>query len=127
MVHINGIFRTALTTSGIMTASTSRCLVDINLAGKPTKALVQAHRNGYFYCLNRENGEFLYGKPFCEVTWTDRTKGPTVSIPRRAGRLSTRPRCRRKRASRVCPGAAGGKEWNPMAFDPEHGSALSSR
>ena len=50
-------------------------LVDINRDGKRIKALVQAHRNGYFYCLNRENGEFLYGKPFCEVTWTDRTKG----------------------------------------------------
>ena len=50
-------------------------LVDIEKDGKTIKALVQAHRNGYFYCLNRENGQFIYGKPFCEVNWTDRTKG----------------------------------------------------
>jgi alcohol dehydrogenase (cytochrome c) len=50
-------------------------LVDIEKDGKKIPALVQAHRNGYFYCLNRETGEFIYGKPFCEVTWTDKTKG----------------------------------------------------
>ncbi len=49
--------------------------MDIDRDGKTVKALVQAHRNGYFYCLNRENGAFIYGKPFCEVTWTDRKKG----------------------------------------------------
>ena len=70
---------------------------------------MQAHRNGYFYCLNRENGEFLYGKPFCEVTWTDRTKGvdgldpktgPAVCQPGCAAHGSWRPRlsgrCRRQ-------------------------------
>ena len=34
-------------------------LVDITWEDKPTKALVQAHRNGYFYCLNRETGAFI--------------------------------------------------------------------
>ncbi len=80
-------------------------LVDITRDGKPIKALVQAHRNGYFYCLNRENGEFLYGKPFCEVTWTDRTKGvdgldpedgPAVRQPGRAADGGGRPRLPRR-------------------------------
>ncbi len=93
-------------------------LVDVNLAGKPTKALIQAHRNGYFYCLNRVNGDFLYGKPFCEVTWTDRTKGHDGLDPK-TGRPFVNPAALPTEAgSRVCPGAAGGKEWNPMAFGP---------
>ena len=93
-------------------------LVDINRDGKPIKALVQAHRNGYFYCLNRENGEFLYGKPFCEVTWTDRTKGADGLDPK-TGRPFVNPAALPTEAGvRVCPGAAGGKEWNPMAYDP---------
>ena len=93
-------------------------LVDITREGKPVKALVQAHRNGYFYCLNRENGEFLYGKPFCEVNWTDRTKGADGLDPK-TGRPFVNPAALPTEAGvRVCPGAAGGKEWNPMAYDP---------
>ena len=93
-------------------------LVDITRDGKPVKALVQAHRNGYFYCLNRETGEFLYGKPFCEVTWTDRTKGADGLDPK-TGRPFVNPAALPTEAGvRVCPGAAGGKEWNPMAYRP---------
>ena len=99
-------------------------LVDITRDGKPVKALVQAHRNGYFYCLNRENGEFLYGKPFCEVTWTDRTKGADGLDPK-TGRPFVNPAALPTEAGvRVCPGAAGGKEWNPMAYDPATGLAF---
>ena len=99
-------------------------LVDINRDGKTVKALVQAHRNGYFYCLNRENGEFLYGKPFCEVTWTDRTKGVDGLDPK-TGRPFVNPAALpTEEGVRVCPGAAGGKEWNPMAYHPGNGLAL---
>ena len=98
-------------------------LVDIDRDGKPVKALVQAHRNGYFYCLNRENGEFLYGKPFCEVTWTDRTKGVDGLDPK-TGRPFVNPAALpTEEGVRVCPGAAGGKEWNPMAYHPGTGLA----
>ena len=101
-------------------------LVDITRDGKRIKALVQAHRNGYFYCLNRENGEFLYGKPFCEVTWTDRTKGADGLDPK-TGRPFVNPAALPTEAGvRVCPGAAGGKEWNPMAYDESSGLAFVS-
>ena len=126
MAHISGIFRTAPTTSGTTTASTSPFWLTSRCDGKPVKALVQAHRNGYFYCLNRENGEFLYGKPFCEVTWTDRTKGADGLDPK-TGRPFVNPAALPTEAGvRVCPGAAGGKEWNPMAYDPGTGFAFVS-
>jgi alcohol dehydrogenase (cytochrome c) len=98
-------------------------LVDTTVDGKPVKAIIQAHRNGYFYCLNRENGAFLYGRPFCEVTWTDRTKGVEGLDPR-TGRPFVNPAALPTEAGvRVCPGAAGGKEWNPMAYHPGTGLA----
>lgn len=98
-------------------------LVDIKQGGKTVKALIQAHRNGYFYCLNRENGAFIYGKPFCEVTWTDRTKGVDGLDPK-SGRPFVNPAALpTKEGVRVCPGAAGGKEWNPMAYHPGTGFA----
>jgi alcohol dehydrogenase (cytochrome c) len=98
-------------------------LVDIQKDGKQIKALIQAHRNGYFYCLNRENGEFIYGKPFCEVTWTDRTQGVEGLDPK-TGRPFVNPAAMpTEEGVRVCPGAAGGKEWNPMAYHPGTGFA----
>ena len=98
-------------------------LVDIERDGQPVKALVQAHRNGYFYCLNRENGEFIYGKPFCEVTWTDRTKGADGLDPNTGRPFVSPDAMPTEEGVRVCPGAAGGKEWNPMAYHPGTGFA----
>jgi alcohol dehydrogenase (cytochrome c) len=98
-------------------------LVDIEKDGQQIKALVQAHRNGYFYCLNRENGEFIYGKPFCEVNWTDTTQGDHGLDPK-TGRPFVNPAALpTDEGVRVCPGAAGGKEWNPMAYHPGTGYA----
>ncbi len=44
-------------------------LVDETFAGGPRKLLVQANRNGFFFVLDRTNGEFLLGKPFTKSTW----------------------------------------------------------
>jgi alcohol dehydrogenase (cytochrome c) len=44
-------------------------LVDETFAGKPRKLLVQANRNGFFFVLDRTNGEFLLGKPYTKSTW----------------------------------------------------------
>jgi alcohol dehydrogenase (cytochrome c) len=80
-------------------------------AGKPVNALVHADRNGHFFALERANGRFLYAKPFVRVTWTkgyDERGRPAVnpeSIPKYEG-------------VEVCPGAAGGKEWNAMSYSP---------
>ena len=93
-------------------------LVDVDVKGEKIKALVQAHRNGYFYCINRENGKFIYGKPFCEVTWTDRTKGVDGLDPVTGRPFVSESATPNDEGVRVCPGAAGGKEWNPMAYHP---------
>jgi alcohol dehydrogenase (cytochrome c) len=86
-------------------------LVDLKWQGRTVKALVHADRNGHFYALDRTNGKFLYAKPFVRVTWAkgfDENGRPIVNpdaIPTYEG-------------VEVCPGAAGGKEWMPMAYSP---------
>jgi alcohol dehydrogenase (cytochrome c) len=47
-------------------------LADILWQGAPRKALLFANRNGFFYVLDRTNGQFLLGKPFAKVTWATR-------------------------------------------------------
>lgn len=84
---------------------------DLLHEGTRVKALVHADRNGHFYALERATGRFLYAKPFVKVTWArgfDAKGRPMVNpaaMPTVAG-------------VEVCPGAAGGKEWNAMAYSP---------
>jgi alcohol dehydrogenase (cytochrome c) len=45
-------------------------LVDASFRGKPTKMLMQASRNGYFFVLDRTTGKNLLTAPFTYVNWT---------------------------------------------------------
>jgi len=86
-------------------------LVDFELQGRKMKALLHADRNGHFYAIDRSNGQLIYAKPFVRVTWTqgfDSSGRPTVN----PGAIPT------VEGVTVCPGAAGGKEWNAMAYSP---------
>lgn len=86
-------------------------LLDLKWQGRTVKALVHADRNGHFYALDRANGKFLYAKPFVRVTWAkgfDSNGRPIVN----PGAIPT------YEGVEVCPGAAGGKEWMPMAYSP---------
>jgi alcohol dehydrogenase (cytochrome c) len=86
-------------------------LIDLGPEGRQVKALVHADRNGHFYAIDRTNGKLIYAKPFVRVSWArgiDSKGRPVVNpdaIPTADGVT-------------VCPGAAGGKEWNAMAYSP---------
>ena len=45
-------------------------LYDINIGGETRKVISQTNRNGFFYTLDRTNGQFLKGEPFTTVNWT---------------------------------------------------------
>jgi len=45
-------------------------LVDADFAGKPRKMLMQTSRNGYFFVLDRTNGQSLLTVPFGHVNWS---------------------------------------------------------
>ena len=51
------------------TAAQQMILADVEIAGKERKVIMQAPKNGFFYVLDRETGEFLSGKPFVKVSW----------------------------------------------------------
>jgi alcohol dehydrogenase (cytochrome c) len=84
-------------------------LVDQNWAGRPSKLLLHADRNGFFFVLDRTNGELLHVNPFVRVTWASGYEGgrPVLapnSEPTVEGRFS-------------CPGY-GGTTWMSTAFNP---------
>lgn len=77
-------------------------LVDADWEGRPRKLLIQANRNGFFYVLDRVNGQVLMAKPFIKrLTW--------------AGGVGPDGRPRLLQEGEVsCPEAA--TNWNATAF-----------
>lgn len=93
-------------------------LADIELDGVVRKVMVQPNRNGYFYILDRTNGDFISANPYVEeVNWAtiDDTGRPIVN----AGAEPTE-----EPTQRVCPSNAGGMNgaWT-AALNPDLGLA----
>jgi alcohol dehydrogenase (cytochrome c) len=65
-------------------------LADLNWRGTPTKAMLWANRNGFFYVLDRTNGWFLFGTPFVKVNWASGLDAKDGPSPRRS-RWASRP------------------------------------
>lgn len=92
---------------------------DLKKDGKTIKAGAHADRNGYFYVLNRENGEFISATPFVnKITWAkgiDENGRPIYDEENRPGD----PAGEKKGKSVVAaPSFLGGKNWMPMAYNP---------
>ena len=92
-------------------------LVDLVRDGQPVQALVQANRNGYFYILDRTNGDFIAASPYVQVNWaTIDAEGRPVVNPEALPSVDP--------SFRVCPGHLGGMNgaWTG-AFNPRLGLA----
>ncbi|MHC1949137.1 methanol/ethanol family PQQ-dependent dehydrogenase [Bradyrhizobium sp. UFLA06-06] len=97
-------------------------LADMNVDGKPTKVLMDANRNGFFYVLDRTNGKLLAANPYVNVNWatgidmkTGRPIETDITKDAREGKKVT-----------VYPSILGGKNWEPMSFNPQTGLAYAN-
>ena len=89
-------------------------LADIDVDGAPRKAMLWANRNGFYYTLDRETGEFLVGKQFARQTWAEGldTNGRPI---RRPGMLPS------AEGTLVSPMAGGATNWWSPAYSPRTG------
>jgi alcohol dehydrogenase (cytochrome c) len=85
-------------------------LADIDWRGTPTKAMLWANRNGFFYVLDRATGRFLQGTPFVKVNWASGldARGRPMPTPQPAGQPTW-------------PGNQGGTNWYSPSFSPRTG------
>jgi quinohemoprotein ethanol dehydrogenase len=89
-------------------------LADLTIAGRPRKVIMQAPKNGFFYVLDRETGEFINARPFVFQNWNLGFDS--------AGRPRINPKAEyRDRPAVIFPTQAGGHNWQPMAFNPQTG------
>jgi alcohol dehydrogenase (cytochrome c) len=94
-------------------------LVDGTFHGKPRKMLMQASRNGYFFVIDRTNGQSLLTVPFGPVNWASgldskgQPKPAKDKEPAPDGRL-------------IAPDEGGLTNYRSPSFDPKTGLFLVS-
>ncbi|WP_052322039.1 PQQ-dependent dehydrogenase, methanol/ethanol family [Novosphingobium sp. MBES04] len=99
------------------TATQHMILADMEWEGRPRKVLMQAPKNGFFYVLDRETGEFLSGTPYVPVTWTR-------GLDPETGRPDIVPAARYSEEGAPflgMPSPAGGHSWQPMSYNAATG------
>jgi quinohemoprotein ethanol dehydrogenase len=90
-------------------------LADMEVDGVQRKVLMQAPKNGFFYVIDRSNGELLRAHKFVHTTWAshvDMTTGRPVENPD----LDYS-----KEAKWVIPTSLGARNWQAMSFDAKKG------
>jgi len=94
-------------------------LIDTTIDGKPRKAAVVSNRNGYFYAIDRSNGECIYTFPMVEgINWA---KGLDPKTCKPIVNEEMKPKTGGAAVEPIIPGLEGGTNWFPPAYDPESG------
>lgn len=96
-------------------AAETPVLIDGVIDGKPRKLLAQASRNGFYFLLDRTNGEHLVTKPFIDtINWTNglNSNGQPIGNPAKYPSVD---------GVLVSPSAGGGTNWPAPSYDPQTG------
>src|SRR5881227_9437 len=89
-------------------------LFDAEFKGKQRKLLAQASRNGFFFLLDRTNGQHLVAAPFIDQTWASGvdSRGRPIAKPEATPSPD---------GALVEPGSDGASNWMAPSFDPQTG------
>jgi quinohemoprotein ethanol dehydrogenase len=101
------------------TASQSLILADLTIDGQARQVIMQAPKNGFFYVIDRTNGQFISAKNIVDVNWA-------TGVDPKTGRPIENPQARYGETGKPwnsVPGPGGAHNWEPMAFSPVTGLA----
>ncbi|WP_461482163.1 PQQ-dependent methanol/ethanol family dehydrogenase [Porticoccus sp.] len=91
--------------------------------GKTVKAAATADRNGFFYVLNRTNGDFIRALPFVKnINWAkgiDAKGKPIYNEANRPGNPEDSADGKKGTSVFAIPSFLGGKNWMPMAYSQD--------
>ncbi|MDE2578551.1 MAG: PQQ-dependent dehydrogenase, methanol/ethanol family [Hyphomicrobiales bacterium] len=93
-------------------------LADLKMKGGTVPALMKADRNGFFFVANRETGKVLSAEKYVPSTnwaskWDIATSRAVEDPAKRPGPGHP--------AKDICPNLIGGKNWQPMSYNPGTG------
>ena len=93
---------------------------DMEKDGETVQAGATADRNGFFYVLDRTNGEFISATPFVQnISWAkgmDENGRPLFDPENRPGNPTESADGKKGKSIFAVPSFLGGKNWMPMAY-----------
>ena len=95
-------------------ATQTPVLFDGEFDGRPRKLLAQASRNGWFFVLDRANGQNLLSTEYVKTNWTKGLDARGQPIPDPAKEPQPD-------GALVSPNQGGGQNWPPPSFSPRTG------
>lgn len=87
-------------------------LFDASINGRERKLVAMANRNGFYYVLDRQTGEFLAGTPYVKQTWADGLDAKGRPLVRRGTEPSIE-------GTLVYPDARGAANWWSPSYSPQ--------
>ena len=102
------------------TATQPIILADIEIEGSTRKVLMQAPKNGFFYVIDRTNGEFISAAPYTYQNWAKGIDEET-GRPIEASYARYNKQAYQDKNIEISPSPVGGHSWQPMAFNPSTG------
>lgn len=94
------------------TSTQDLILADLPIGGKTRKVIMHAPKNGFYFVIDRTNGQFISAKNYVPVNWASGydAKGRPIELP------GVRDR---EKAYDIVPGPFGGHNWHSMSYHPE--------
>ncbi len=86
-------------------------LADIAIEGQTRKVIMQAHKNGFFFILDRTTGKFISAKNYVPQNWA---KGYSIN-----GRPIEVAGAREQGPHETIPAPLGGHNWMSMSYSPK--------
>lgn len=95
------------------TSTQDLILADLPIGGRTRKVVMHAPKNGFFFVVDRTNGEFISAKNFIDVNWATGydAKGRPIEVPGARGEQG--------KAYDIVPGPFGGHNWHSMSYNPD--------
>ncbi len=98
------------------TCTASMISADLEIDGRQRKVIMQAPKNGFFYVLDRETGEFISAEAHVFQNWNEGFDENGRPVTSQQVRYDETPKL-------VAPGPGGAHNWFPMAYSPRTGLA----
>ena len=101
-------------------------LIDGQINGETRKLVAHSARNGFFYTMDRANGQTIVAKPYMDnINWTkgiDQKTGkpvdydPKKDVQAYSGQANQTPE---QKTKKLCPSIAGGNNYWPSSYSPK--------
>ena len=97
------------------TATQPLIQAELEIEGELRKVLMQAPKNGFFYIIDRENGELISGEPFSYTNWAKSLDENGRPVEEPGARYLD------GKTHWITPSSHGAHNWHPMSYNYETG------